>query len=72
MVNAKNALDVADLTIGDHNGDGLVTNADLVLIGQYLVSLTTLTNYQLYCSDVNFDGVINNTDLILIAQMVVA
>jgi subtilisin family serine protease len=72
MVNAKNALEVADLTLGDLNGDDDVSNADIILLANYLANYITLSNYQKYCADLNFDGVINNADLILLAQMVVS
>jgi hypothetical protein len=57
---------------GDINGDGEVSNVDLIMIARYLVDLEEFDDKQKEAADYNDDGVINNSDLVLIARAIVA
>ena len=55
---------------GDVNYDGRVTNADALMIAEYLVGKITLTDSQLVRADVTGDGVVNIADAMFIKQYV--
>jgi beta-N-acetylglucosaminidase len=52
--------------LGDLNGDGKISNTDLILIRYHLVGLRKLNADEIKRADINKDGRITNTDLILI------
>jgi beta-N-acetylglucosaminidase len=52
--------------LGDLNGDGKISNTDLVLIRYHLVGLRKLNADEIKRADINKDGRITNTDLVLI------
>ena len=54
--------------IGDVNGDGELTLADVILIARSIVGLDTLTPKQMAVSDVNGDTLVNNQDVIKLAR----
>lgn len=55
---------------GDLDGNGKVDNADLVILGRYLIKDSTLTAAQLKAADVSGDGEVNVADMALIKQKV--
>ena len=61
--------------IGDFNGDGEVTNVDIVMLARYLVKLYPADNVLLErierLGDINGDGKISNTDLVFLARSLV-
>ena len=59
-----------DVMLGDLNGDGELTSADVVLLARYLAGAETLTEAQLTAADLNADGVITSADLVLLARKV--
>jgi hypothetical protein len=54
--------------LGDVNGDGEVTNADLVVLSQRQAGLYTLTGNALLAADINRDGEVTNADLVILSQ----
>ena len=52
----------AALILGDVNLDGVVSDADLILLNNYLAKTSELTDNQLIASDVNSDGIISVGD----------
>ena len=56
---------------GDLNGDGEVTNMDIIMLARYLVNLESFDDQQLNVADYNGDGAVNNVDLVLMARYVV-
>jgi beta-N-acetylglucosaminidase len=52
--------------LGDLNGDGKISNSDLILIRYHLVGLRKLNAEEIKRADINKDGRITNADLILI------
>ena len=59
-----------DVMLGDLDGDGELTSADVVLLARYLAGAETLTEAQLTAADLNADGVITSADLVLLARKV--
>lgn len=57
---------------GDVNCDGVISNADLIMLARYLVDLETLDHIALANADVDGDGNISNVDLVKIARIIVA
>ena len=57
--------------LGDVNGDGKVDSADLQLIAQHIVHITTLTGDRFDRADVDRDGKVTVRDMQLVAQMIV-
>lgn len=62
--------DISDTeyTLGDVNGDGQITQADLTLVQNYMTDTQPLTDKQLKAADVNKDGKINSGDTYKFAQ----
>lgn len=54
---------------GDVNGDGVISQADAILIQRYIIELETLDNYQLIAADVSGDGVVSLEDAIRILRL---
>jgi hypothetical protein len=54
---------------GDANGDGEVSNVDIILIARYVVGITD--NIDVDTADINGDGEVTNTDLISVARYTV-
>lgn len=65
------SVSVADCTIGDVNGDGIVNIVDALLIAQYYVGFITELE-QRCAADFNNDGVITIVDALLVAQYYVS
>ena len=57
---------------GDMNGDGSVTNADLVTLARALVGLVELTDRQLKAADLDGDGQASNSDIVMLARQLVS
>ena len=55
---------------GDFNGDGRVTNVDLVTISQHLVGDIQLSGANLQSADVTNDGKVDVADLALMKQFI--
>ncbi|MDO8583320.1 MAG: dockerin type I repeat-containing protein [bacterium] len=55
---------------GDVNGDTIITQADALLISNYLVGNITLTNQQKLLADVNASNSVTISDAMFIAQYV--
>ena len=60
-----------DRRVGDLNNDGMVNNADLILISRLVVSLYSLPYNKSGASDFNGDGNLTNTDIIMMARHIV-
>ena len=61
---------IADILLGDVNGDGKVNGTDTNLIFRHVSGTTELTGDQLKAADVNGDGKINGTDTNLVFRFV--
>ncbi len=59
---------VAPLMPGDLNGDGRISNLDLVWLQKRILGLVTLSERAEQAADVNHDGVVNNIDLIYLKK----
>lgn len=53
---------------GDANGDGKISNIDLVLLQKHILGIETLTGNGLAAMDVNRDGKISNVDLVVLQK----
>lgn len=62
--------DVKIWLLGDVNCDGVVSNADLVMMARYIVGLDTNTDVEEY-GDMNNDRAITNVDVVSIARTIV-
>lgn len=60
-----------EILSGDVNYDGIVTNADVIIIARYLVDTLELIDDQLLRADFNNDGQLDNIDLISLAKYIV-
>ena len=58
--------------LGDVNSDGVVSNADLIMVSQHNTGSRTLTRVEFVRADMNGDGEVTNVDLIMISQIIVA
>ncbi len=58
-----NAQDVKLNPLGDINGDGKVSTADVGLANSHAKGVKTLTDYDFACGDVNSDGKISTADV---------
>ena len=56
--------------LGDVNGDGNVTQADLTLVQNYIQGTQALTDKQQKAADVNKDGDIDTGDTFLISRYI--
>ena len=61
---------IADILLGDVNGDGKVNGTDTNLIFRHVSGTTELSGDQLKAADVNGDGKINGTDTNLVFRFV--
>lgn len=59
-----------DYKLGDVNGDGQITQADLTLVQNYMQGTQALTDKQLKAADVNKDGNINTGDTLLLSKYI--
>ena len=57
---------------GDINGDGEISNVDLVLLARYLVHLEDFYIDLIRKSDFNTDGLVDNLDLVELARYLVS
>ncbi len=57
-----------DLSKGDVNYDGILTDSDVSAISQYMAKYDNLSAVQLYLADYNSDGKINLSDCSAIFQ----
>ena len=53
---------------GDINGDGKISNVDLVLMQKHILGIETQTGAGLAALDINRDGKISNVDLVLLQK----
>lgn len=62
--------DAGDGTIlyGDINGDGKVSNLDIVLLQKHILGITELTGSSFTAADVSKDGGISNKDLVILQK----
>ncbi len=58
----------AAIIVGDVNGDGGITNSDLILIARHIVGIEET---DVVAGDLNGDGTISNEDLITVARIIV-
>jgi hypothetical protein len=61
----------SSILIGDVNGDGDITNADVVRLARYIVGLSSIEEKYLFAADINGDGYITNADVVLLARYVI-
>lgn len=61
---------LADIKIGDVDGNGRINASDYILIRKHILKLITLNKNQLSGADVNSDGKINSLDYILIRKII--
>lgn len=55
---------------GDVNGDGIINNADVTLLQQYLAGFQELDEYQLIAADVDGDKDVNIKDATMISFLI--
>ena len=55
-----------EVQLGDLDGDGAVTNGDLILLMEYVSGIRQLSDKQKFVADVTEDGVIDNEDIQLV------
>lgn len=63
---------IADNLSGDINGDGSISNVDLVILARFIVGLENLNEAQISNADMNHDGEVSNIDLIEMARYIVS
>lgn len=57
------------LLYGDVNNDGIISNADVTLVRQYVADMVEFDTYQKIAADVNGDGKISMLDVVMIQQV---
>ncbi len=57
-----------NITYGDINNDGKISNADIVLLKRHILQLSTLSGDALKAADVNRDGKISNADIVKVKR----
>ena len=62
---------VRDVLLGDANGDGKISNSDVIKMARSLIGLTTLTDQQKIAADVTGDGKVTNSDVIKLARSLI-
>lgn len=65
-------FEVRDSNFGDLNTDGTLTSSDTILLQDYLLGRSALTNDQKQQADLNQDGVIDGFDLALLKHLLLA
>ncbi len=60
----------SDLLKGDVNGDGRITNADVVLIARHIIGLEKIAAEREFLADVNNDGATSLADAIYLARYI--
>ena len=65
-------FEVRDSYFGDLNTDGTLTSSDTILLQDYLLGRSVLTNDQKQQADLNQDGVIDGFDLALLKHLLLA
>ena len=63
---------IRDSLLGDLNTDGTLTSSDTILLQDYLLGRSVLTNDQKQQADLNQDGVIDGFDLALLKHLLLA
>ena len=58
--------------LGDLNTDGTLTSSDTILLQDYLLGRSVLTNDQKQQADLNQDGVIDGFDLAFLKHLLLA
>lgn len=53
---------------GDINGDGKISNADIVLLQKHILGITKLSGSSLSAADISKEGEISNKDLVLLQK----
>jgi hypothetical protein len=66
----EKAYSASAVKLGDVNGDGNVSSADVMLIKRYLAGRSTLGDDALTAANVNGDGRINSIDIMLIKRYI--
>lgn len=64
-------ITVANVLLGDVNGDGERTNLDVIYLARSLLGLVTLNDSQKSAADVNGDGIVSNADVIRLARVLI-
>ena len=64
-------ITISSCTPGDVNGDGKVTNADVIRLARSVIGLETLSDTQRSAADVTGDGKVTNADVIRLARFVI-
>ena len=61
--------DADEYSLGDVNGDGSLTEVDVLLCVNYIIGLVDLEPEEFLAADVDGNGVINIYDALLIADL---
>ena len=64
------AKQVEVVIYGDINGDGRISNADIVLMQKHILGIQTQSGASLAALDINRDGSVTNRDLVLLQKHV--
>lgn len=64
-------ITISSCTPGDVNGDGKVTNADVIRLARCIIGLETLSDTQRSAADVTGDGKVTNADVIRLARFII-
>lgn len=64
-------VDESEVMLGDVNGDGRITTADLVKSANYVVGNTKLAENELLAADINKDNRVTTSDLVQLANYIV-
>lgn len=68
-MSAINASALTRRLYGDVNNDGIISNADVTLVQQYVADMVEFDTYQKIAADVNGDGKISMLDVVMIQQV---
>ncbi len=66
----NNDILLADVKVGDIDGNGVVNTADYILIRKYLIKQKTLDKNQLLRADVNGDNTVSTSDYIALRKII--
>ena len=64
------SLPAGSLMLGDVNGDGYITTADVIRVAKYRINAVTFTEDQREAADVNGDSKITNADIVRLARYI--